>query len=436
MPRNIFISYRRDDSEGEAGRLFDDLTRSFGENSVFMDVSAIAPGVDFRQAIDENIASCGVLLALIGPSWASIKNKAGGRRLEDANDPVRLEIASALRRNIAVIPVLVHEAKMPSPEDLSEDLKNLAFRNSVEITHVRWNSDVALLIDALQPYVATTRTGGSRPVHATVPVQLPAPYPGRAEVPPARRSRLPMIAGVSLAAVVVVIALWIKFVPSQKSTPDLNPASAPASAAPETRSRPDAPQAHSGSKAPQTASGLKPATLPAGTPPQPAPVSTPAVPAQGAGGGAQPAIVNGDNSQLFAGAHHLTTVLVSPNGKCLESGDGSRPSEMDPCGNFSGQLWTMAPSGNGYYRLQSLFMQPKNKCLESGNGQGPSHMDPCANVSGQIWRVEPSQDGGYRLKSMFMEPQNKCLESGNGQSPPRMDPCGNSTGQLWKIVGQ
>jgi hypothetical protein len=436
MPRNIFISYRRDDSEGEAGRLFDDLTRSFGENSVFMDVSAIAPGVDFRQAIDENIASCGVLLALIGPSWASIKNKAGLRRLDDANDLVRLEIASALRRNIAVIPVLVHEAKMPSPDELPEDVKNLAFHNSVEITHVRWNSDVALLIDALQPYVTSTRTGGSRPVHATVPVQLPAPYPGPNEVEPIRRSRLPLIAGVSVAAVVAVIALWVKFAPSRNNPADQPSTATPASAPAQTDSGSHAPQASSGSKAPQAASGLKPAILPAGTPPQPAPVTTPATPPQGAGGAGQPKIANEDISQLLAGAHHLTTLLMAPNGKCLESWDGSGPSRMDPCGNYSGQLWTMIPAGNGYYRLQSQFMQPKNKCLESGNGQGPSHMDPCANVSGQVWRVEPTQDGCYRLKSMFMEPQNKCLESGNGTGPPRMDPCGDSTGQLWKIVGQ
>src|SRR5579859_7462419 len=109
MGRAIFISYRRDDSEGEAGRLFDDLVRSFGEDSVFMDVDGINPGMDFRKAIDDNVASCGVLLAMIGPTWATIKH-GDARRLDDPNDFVRLEIASALSRNIAVIPVLVHDA--------------------------------------------------------------------------------------------------------------------------------------------------------------------------------------------------------------------------------------------------------------------------------------------------------------------------------------
>src|SRR3954454_5045254 len=102
MGRAIFISYRRDDSEGEAGRLFDDLVRSFGSDFVFMDVSGINPGVGFSRAIDENVSSCGVLLAIIGPAWCSIRSQDGSRRLDDPNDFVRLEIASALARNIAV----------------------------------------------------------------------------------------------------------------------------------------------------------------------------------------------------------------------------------------------------------------------------------------------------------------------------------------------
>jgi hypothetical protein len=47
----IFVSYRRSDSQGEAGRLFDDLVKHFGEDTVFMDVAAIEAGRDFRKAI-------------------------------------------------------------------------------------------------------------------------------------------------------------------------------------------------------------------------------------------------------------------------------------------------------------------------------------------------------------------------------------------------
>jgi hypothetical protein len=202
MGRPIFISYRRDDTEGEAGRLFDDLVRAYGDNSVFMDVAGINPGIDFRKAIDDNVASCGVLLAMIGPAWATIQNHAGQRRLDDPNDFVRLEIASALARDIAVIPVLVHEAKMPAPEQLPDNLKNLAYRNSVEITHARWNSDVELLTKALHQYVVSSGAADTDPVHATVPVQLPPPRAPEPQVRPASSSKMPLIAGI--AAVVVL----------------------------------------------------------------------------------------------------------------------------------------------------------------------------------------------------------------------------------------
>jgi hypothetical protein len=216
MGRAIFISYRRDDTEGEAGRLFDDLTRSFGAASVFMDVDGINPGMDFRKAIDDNVSSCGVLLAMIGPTWSTIKNSAGEPRLNDSNDFVRLEIASALSRSIAVIPVLVHDAKMPHPGDLPENLKDLAYRNSVEITHARWNSDVQLLIAALAKYVAPSAATDTQPVHATVSVQLPPPNAPADTAPRPRSTSLPLILGV-LAAIVVALGIVLYLI--AKPTP-------------------------------------------------------------------------------------------------------------------------------------------------------------------------------------------------------------------------
>jgi hypothetical protein len=151
--RAIFVSYRRDDSEGEAGRLFADLVNQFGDASVFMDVAAIQPGRDFRKAIDESVSTCGVLLAIIGKNWVEAKNEAGERRLDNPFDFVRLETASALKRDIPVIPVLVRGARMPHPDELPDDLKDLAYRNCCELTHARWGSDLQLLIRALRAYV-------------------------------------------------------------------------------------------------------------------------------------------------------------------------------------------------------------------------------------------------------------------------------------------
>jgi TIR domain len=151
--RSIFVNYRRSDSGGEAGRLFDDLTLRFSPECVFMDVAAIEPGRDFRKAIDRSVETCSVLLALIGQEWLDLRDSQGGRRLDDANDFVRIELASALRRDIPVVPVLVRGAKMPHVEQLPDDLKELAYRNAVELTHARWKSDVQLLLQALRPYL-------------------------------------------------------------------------------------------------------------------------------------------------------------------------------------------------------------------------------------------------------------------------------------------
>jgi hypothetical protein len=151
--RSIFVNYRRSDSGGEAGRLFDDLTSRFSPESVFMDVTAIEPGRDFRKAIDQSVATCSVLLAMIGQEWLDLKDSRGVRRLDDANDFVRIELASALRRDIPVVPVLVRGAKMPDSEQLPDDLKDLAYRNAVELTHARWKSDVQVLLQALGPYI-------------------------------------------------------------------------------------------------------------------------------------------------------------------------------------------------------------------------------------------------------------------------------------------
>jgi hypothetical protein len=151
--RSIFVNYRRTDSEGEAGRLFDDLILRFGPESIFMDVAAIEPGRDFRKAIDQSVATCSVLLAMIGQGWLDPTDSKGSRRLDDVNDFVRIELASALRRDIPVVPVLVQGAKMPHVEQLPDDLKELAYRNAVELTHARWKSDVHVLLQALRPYL-------------------------------------------------------------------------------------------------------------------------------------------------------------------------------------------------------------------------------------------------------------------------------------------
>lgn len=217
--RSIFISYRRDDAGGEAGRLFDDLTRAFNPNTVFMDVAGIEPGKDFRQVIDANVAAAGVLLAVIGPQWLTIADANGNQRLKDPNDFVRLEVASALARNIPVIPVLVHAATMPHADQLPDDLKDLAYRNAVELTLARWNSDVALLVTALTSYVHVTPANAAKTVHASLPVQLPAPDSPDTDRSP--KSNTGLYAGIAGGALAVIAV--IAFIATRSMTPMATP---------------------------------------------------------------------------------------------------------------------------------------------------------------------------------------------------------------------
>src|SRR5215475_10724017 len=98
----VFISYRREVSAGEARALFNDLADRLGKQSVFMDVDTIGLGRDFRDVLQERLASCDLMLVLIGKEWTSVKDESGRPRLEDARDFVRLEVATALKRNIPV----------------------------------------------------------------------------------------------------------------------------------------------------------------------------------------------------------------------------------------------------------------------------------------------------------------------------------------------
>jgi hypothetical protein len=145
----VFISYRRENTAGEARALFNDLVARLGENSVFMDVDSIALGRDFRTVVQETTASCDLMLVLIGRNWADAKDEGGRVRLENPADYVRLEIESALKRDIAVTPVLVQGAHMPAPEDLPADIRDLAYRNGFELSHNRWESDVGEMVRRL-----------------------------------------------------------------------------------------------------------------------------------------------------------------------------------------------------------------------------------------------------------------------------------------------
>ncbi len=156
----IFISYRRDDSAGYAGRLYDRLAAHFGTERVFMDVAGIELGTDFVTAIEQAVGSCKVLIVVIGDEWLSTTDAAGRRRLDDPHDFVRLETSVALEREIRVVPVLVGGALMPRGDELPADLKALARRQAIEISHKQWEASTQELIRALNTMLGKRADAG------------------------------------------------------------------------------------------------------------------------------------------------------------------------------------------------------------------------------------------------------------------------------------
>ncbi len=158
MPRSgIFISYRRDDSAGFAGRLYDRLVAQFGADRVFMDIDAIAPGHEFATDIEKALTECEACVVLIGRDWLSISDPDGGRRLDKPTDFVRLEVATAIRRGVSMFPVLVDKATPPPSTSLPDDIRPLAGRQAIELTNERWNYDVGRLLLALEEVVGSKR---------------------------------------------------------------------------------------------------------------------------------------------------------------------------------------------------------------------------------------------------------------------------------------
>src|SRR4051812_41033858 len=165
---SIFISYRREDAGGHAGRLCDRLTTRFGDDRVFLDIQDIQPGQNFEQSIDATIAACDCVLAVIGPRWLHSLRERDGR-----DDFVRRELAAALQKRSTLIPVLVGGARMPAADALPADIAPLSRLNAIEVRDEHFDDDVA----RLTAFVATTigAPAVSPPAAAPLPTPRPAP---------------------------------------------------------------------------------------------------------------------------------------------------------------------------------------------------------------------------------------------------------------------
>jgi WD40 repeat protein len=187
----VFVSYRRDDSRHQAGRLYDHLVEQFGKGFVFKDVDSIPLGADFREILTERVAGCDVFLAVIGDGWLSAAGPDGTSRLTDPGDFVRIEIEAALGRSIPVIPVLVGNSSVPKAEELPESLRRLAFRNA---SFVRPNPDFHHDVERLIHGIKEAVSGSPQPA-------LP---------------RVGLVAAAALTAVLGVLLLGVVYVAANK----------------------------------------------------------------------------------------------------------------------------------------------------------------------------------------------------------------------------
>ncbi|MGH3979090.1 MAG: TIR domain-containing protein [Pseudonocardiaceae bacterium] len=201
----IFLSYRRDDTSGHTGRLYDTLSARFGSGRIFMDVDALEPGVDFAQRIVEVIEECQVQLVVIGPTWLTMTDRDGARRLDNPRDFVRMEIETALVHDIRVIPVLIRDTTMPSTEELPDSLAGLAHRNAVELDDTRWRRDVDRLVGFLETVPGAEPAEGRGRVVSCVWRRVRSQRPARQALLASGAVLVTIAAGAGLA---IVILRW------------------------------------------------------------------------------------------------------------------------------------------------------------------------------------------------------------------------------------
>jgi TIR domain len=210
----IFISYRRGDAAGHAGRLYDAMAAQFEGRNVFMDVD-MAPGVDFVDRITKAVGACHVLLVIMGPRWATILDEEGNLRIAEREDFVRLEVETALQRpEVTVIPVLVAGAQVPEPDALPEGLRPLSRRHALELSDTRWHYDVQRLLDRLQQLLPGTVAPKVQSEPPTPPPTPPATALPAASAPAEPLVRVRpwyqlLLEGVLVAVVSAIVANWI-----------------------------------------------------------------------------------------------------------------------------------------------------------------------------------------------------------------------------------
>lgn len=157
---SVFISYRRKDSAGTTGRLYDYLKANLKEKAIFLDIEAIAAGDNFENRIQSHINECNLLIAVIGDRWLGANYPNGSIQIQDPSDWVRREIEIALSRNIKIIPVTIDDVTLPSlSNSLPESLKGLLSLNAIPVRNgYEFQQDAQRLVNNIKKYFSEQET--------------------------------------------------------------------------------------------------------------------------------------------------------------------------------------------------------------------------------------------------------------------------------------
>ncbi len=225
----IAISYRRSDSQDITGRIFDRLVQHFGKDTVFRDIDSIQPGIDFRSQIAEALRTTDVLLVVVGSAWFG-QGKDKANRINNEADPVRIEVETALKRDIPIVPILVGGTRMPEPHELPQSLRDFAYRHAVTVDGGRdFDHHMEGLVRSLRRMLHVPQGGKAGTARAALSPSLYA-----------------IIGGLAVAAVVLTVVLLRPSPPqpqpveaAQPQSPTSLVASGPPSGSPSNSSAPN-----------------------------------------------------------------------------------------------------------------------------------------------------------------------------------------------------
>jgi hypothetical protein len=189
MPK-IVISYRREDTAGVTGRIFDRLKDHFGKESIFRDIDDIPVGTDFRTYVDRALSDADVFLCIMGEKWLG-KRKRGQSRIQDPADFVRIEVETAMRRAIPVIPVLIDKTQMPGEADLPASLQDFRYRHAVNVDQLSdFDVHASRLLRSIDR-ILTTPVAEATPAAPQGPPREPELQPAPPPTPPVRPTPTP-----------------------------------------------------------------------------------------------------------------------------------------------------------------------------------------------------------------------------------------------------